>query len=142
MIRLLNVSLVALLLSLSLYSHASNAIAIIVHPENHNEFNERVARQIFLGQIKSFPDGKEAKPYAATDNEALREDFISKVLRRNPHTMNAYWARMIFTAKATPPRELPNAMAIKKVVASSLSAISYINSSDIDDSVRVVAIIE
>lgn len=142
MISLLNASIIALFLSLSLYSHANHTIAIIVHPENHNEFDERVTRQIFLGQIKSFPDGKEAKAFAVAGNEALRDDFITKVLRRNPHTMNAYWARMIFTAKATPPRELPSADAIKKMVANSPNAIGYINSSDIDNSVRVIAIIE
>lgn len=139
--KLIQASIISILLSFSFYSQASNAIAIVVHPDNHSEFDERIARQIFLGQVKSFPNGNEARPYTSS-NEELHNLFISKVLRRNPHTMNAYWARMIFTAKATPPRDLPDADAIKKMVASSVHAIGYLPSQDVDDNVRVIAIIE
>lgn len=142
MLNLLKIYSVFILLSLSLNTLADHAIAIIVHPDNHSEFDERLARQIFLGQVKSFPNGKEAQAYSPKDDETLINVFTNKVLRRNPHTMNAYWARMIFTAKATPPRELPDADAVKKVVSSSIHAISYINAEDADDSVRIIAIIE
>lgn len=142
MIKLLKNCAMLVILSFSLSAHANHSIAIIVHPDNPSEFDERVARQIFLGQVKSFPDGKEAQAYAAKDDEELRDLFVAKVLRRNPHTMNAYWARMIFTAKATPPRELPDTEAVKKMVSNSAHAISYIDTKDVDESIRVIAIVE
>lgn len=127
--------------SVSTSAHAAS-IAIIVHPDNNTNFDERIARQIFLGQVKSFPDGKEAVPYANAGDAELHEEFISKVLKRNPNTMNAYWARMIFTAKANPPRELPDSHTVKKIVASSVNSIAYIHPDDVDETVRVIAIVD
>jgi ABC-type phosphate transport system substrate-binding protein len=131
------------LLCLGITAQANAAIAIIVNPDNTNQLDERIVRQIYLGQIKSFPDGSEAKTYDnLAEEQNLRTDFVTKVLRRNPSTMNAYWARMIFTAKATPPQELTDSSAVKKMVANSRNAIGYIDSGSVDESVRVIATIE
>lgn len=129
-----------ILLGFSIQGHA--AIAVIVNPKNTNQLDERMVRQIFLGQIKTYPDGSEAQTYDTINEDSLRSEFITKVLRRNESTMNAYWARMIFTAKATPPQELPDSATVKKVVAGNKNAIGYINSGQVDDSVRVLLIIE
>lgn len=130
------------LLVFGLLTQAHAAIAIIVNPDNNTQFDERTVRQIFLGQIKTFPDGSEARAYDNLGNDALRSAFITQVLRRNESTMNAYWARMIFTAKATPPQELPNSASVKKTVAENKNAIGYIEADKIDSSVRVIVTIE
>lgn len=113
-------------------------IAVVVHPSNNNVLNERQVRQIFLGQIKTYPDGSEAQTFDNLNPKHLRSTFISQVLRRNENTMNAYWARMIFTAKATPPQELPDSETIKKVVSSNPRAISYLEARYVDSSVKTV----
>lgn len=113
-------------------------IAVIVHPSNNNVLDERQVRQIFLGQIKTYPDGSEAQTFDNLGSKTLRSAFISQVLRRNESTMNAYWARMIFTAKATPPQELPDSKTVKKVVSSNPRAIAYIEASQVDGSVKTV----
>lgn len=140
--RTFNLSLLfgLLLLGFSLSSYAS--IAVIIHPSNDNKFDERTVRQIFLGQIKTYPDGSEARAFDNLGDANLRSDFITKVLRRNESTMNAYWARMIFTAKATPPQELPDAASVLKMVAGNKQAIGYIDSSQVNDSVRVIVTID
>lgn len=129
-------------LCFGLFIQAHAAIAVIVNPDNETQFDERTVRQIFLGQIKTFPDGSVARTYDNLDNSDLRSAFIRKVLRRNESTMNAYWARMIFTAKATPPQELENSESVIKTVAANRNAISYIDSNDVDSSIRVVVTIE
>ena len=121
---------------------AHAAIAIIIHPDNQTQFDERTVRQLFLGQIKTFPDGSEARAYDNLGNSDLRSAFITKVLRRNENTMNAYWARMIFTAKATPPQELPNSASVIKTVAANKNAIGYIDAEEVDSSVRVIVTLE
>lgn len=130
------------LLFFSLLAQAHAPIAIIVNPSNNTQFDERTVRQIFLGQIKTYPDGSEARTYDNLGNSDLRSGFITKVLRRNESTMNAYWARMIFTAKATPPQELPNSDSVKKTVANNKNAIGYIEADLVDSTVRVIITIE
>lgn len=124
---------------LAMQAHA--AIAVVVNPDNANQLDQREVRQIFLGQIKTFPDGEEAQTLDNMTGD-LRDDFISKVLKRNVNTMNAYWARMLFTAKATPPKELSDSEQVKQAIANNKNAIGYIDSSQVDDSVRVLMTIE
>lgn len=140
--KTVNTALLITLFCLGFAVHSHAAIAVVVNPKNNNQLDERMVRQIFLGQIKTYPDGSEAQTYDTAGNDNLRSDFVTKVLRRNESTMNAYWARMIFTAKATPPQELPDSATVKKVVAGNKNAIGYISSDQVDDSVRVLMIIE
>lgn len=130
-----------LLYCVCLANTQASEIAIVVHPNNTNHLDERMIRQIFLGQIKTYPDGLAAQTFDNTGNDNLRSAFISSVLRRNESTMNAYWARMIFTAKAIPPQELSDSKTVKKVVANNERAISYMDSALVDESVRVVMLI-
>ena len=52
--------------------------------------------------------------------------------------VNAYWARLLFTGRASPPRSLPSPAAILQSVRENKDAIAYIDSRDLDQSVKVV----
>ena len=52
--------------------------------------------------------------------------------------MEATWSRLIFTGKAQPPKEMPDAAAVKKAVAADPKAIGYIQKSEVDSTVKVV----
>ncbi len=67
-----------------------------------------------------------------------RDVFIGKVLRKNERKLKAYWSKQVFSGKAGPPRQLGDDAAVKAFVASNNSAIGYIDSSQIDDSVKPV----
>ena len=140
--RITKLTLITLFCSLLAMQAQADSIAVIVNAQNTNTLDERMIRQIFLGQINTFPDGKEAQTFDTTDQGNLRSDFITKVLRRNENTMNAYWARMIFTARATPPKELPDSDAVKEAVAANAGGIGYIAANQVDDSVRVVLTVD
>ena len=51
------------------------------------------------------------------------------------------WSRLIFTGKATPPKELPDAAAVKKAVATDPKAIGYIDKSEVDSTVKVLLLL-
>ena len=52
--------------------------------------------------------------------------------------MKAYWAKIIFTGRGQPPRQVATSAEAKKLVAQNPNAIAYIDSAMVDDSVRVV----
>ena len=52
--------------------------------------------------------------------------------------MKATWARLTFSGKGVPPKELPNSADVKKFVAGNPNAIGYIEKSAVDASVKVV----
>jgi hypothetical protein len=52
--------------------------------------------------------------------------------------VKATWSRLVFTGKASPPKELPDAAAVKKAVAADPKAIGYIEKSEVDSTVKVL----
>ena len=133
----LTIILCAILLSLG-YSVSSHAeIAVIVNNDNNNSLDLKNIRKIFLGKTKAFPDGTEAKPLDQPEDSAIKSEFTSKVLRKTAASLNSYWSRMLFSSKGRPPRAM-SADNVKKTIASNKNAIGYIDSKDIDSTVKVL----
>lgn len=93
--------------------------------------------RIFLGQTSIFSDGSRAIPLDISGD--LRNQFYSNILKRKPEQVEKYWARMIFTGKAQPPREI-RAADVKNIVAETPGAISYMDSSKVDGSVKILRV--
>lgn len=53
--------------------------------------------------------------------------------------MNAYWTRLLFTGRASPPQSAENAKDIIDAVVANQNAIAYIHQDDLVESVRVIA---
>lgn len=96
---------------------------------------------IFLSEATRFPDGGEAVALDQPIGSPLRDDFYLKVANRTPALMKAYWTKKIFTGRGQPPRELPNSLAVRKLVADNPTLIGYIERSALDASVRPVLVV-
>lgn len=117
---------------------AWSGVAVVVHPGNTNAMSEDDISRVFLGKKKTFPDGSEAIPVDQSDGSANRSAFVSEVLKKNDQQIKAYWAQLLFTGKGTPPKEVGSSQDVKKLVAQNPSLIGYIDSADVDASVKVV----
>ncbi len=93
---------------------------------------------IFLGKSNSFPSGGTAVPSDQPDSAAVRELFYTKVTGKSTAQVKAAWSRLVFSGKATPPKELASSADVKKFVAANPDAIGYIEKSAVDSSVKVV----
>jgi len=60
------------------------------------------------------------------------------VTGKSDSQLQAYWSRLVFTGKGKPPKTIGSSALIKSQVASRANAIAYIDSSEVDDSVKVV----
>jgi ABC-type phosphate transport system substrate-binding protein len=68
----------------------------------------------------------------------IKTTFYEKVSGHDLSQVKATWSRLIFTGKAQPPKEMPDAAAVKKAVAADPKAIGYIQKSEVDSTVKVV----
>lgn len=93
---------------------------------------ERVA-DIFLGRATP---GEVWHPIDSSD-EALREQFYQRVAGMSANRARAHWARLVFAARAAPPRELTTAQAEEAVLADNL-AITYTLASRVPRDAHVV----
>lgn len=132
--KLLNPALV--LASLLFCQVAYAELAIIVHPSNNSNMSQDEISKVFLGKSKSFSNGETALPVNQKGNPL--DTFNTQVLKKSSSQIKAYWSKLIFTGKGTPPKDLDNDAEVKKMVANNPNVIGYIDASKVDGSVKVV----
>lgn len=130
---------IALLASTLSVSSAWADISVVINPANTNAVSADDLNRLFLGRASSFADGSKATPLNMAEGQAARDEFDNKVLSRSSAQLKAYWSKLVFTGKGTPPKELADDAAVKAAVAADSSAIGYISSASVDGSVKVVA---
>lgn len=80
----------------------------------------------------------ELTPLDLPESNPVRQFFYKKATDRDAAQVKAVWARINFTGRGKPPKELPDATAVKKAVAADPKAIGYILKSDVDSTVNVI----
>lgn len=129
------------LAALALGAGAANAeVVVIVNTKNAAaSLSTEQISALYLGNTTTFPDGSNAALADQPEAAGIRGDFYQKATGRSSAQVKATWARLTFTGKATPPKELKSDADVKAWVASDPKAIGYIDSSAVDGSVKAVA---
>ena len=130
----------AVVIGLLTLAHAASAqVAVIVNPKSAiaSMSSEQVS-SIFLGKSNTLPSGAAAAPVDLPEGSAVHEQFYSKASGKTSAQVKATWARLTFSGKATPPKELGSSADVKKFVASNPDAIGYIEKSAVVGSVKAV----
>ncbi|PCK07170.1 MAG: phosphate ABC transporter substrate-binding protein [Alteromonadaceae bacterium] len=112
--------------------------SVIVHPSNGNSLTAKAIQRIFLSKMKTFPDGDVILPIDQPLETDIRKNFIKVILKKRESQMSAYWASVVFTGKGLPPKQVEDGKSVKNLVAKNPNTIGYIDSSKVDDSVKVV----
>lgn len=128
-----------LVVSLISMNQAVAEVAIVVHPSNTSTFDKSSIKRIFLGKTKSFSNGRSAILLSASPKSSATEEFNDKVIGKSSNQVNAYWSKMIFTGKGTPPQEMASTDAIISAISANPDAIGYLDASAATDAVKVVA---
>ncbi|MGK0515091.1 MAG: hypothetical protein ACI9W0_001500, partial [Gammaproteobacteria bacterium] len=113
-------------------------VAVIVNPGNANALDAETIKKIYLGKAKSFDNGNKVNP-ATQNGTAIADEFNSKVVGKSSSQLNAYWSKLVFTGKGTPPEKFDSDQAVIDFVAANGDSIGYIDSSKATDKVKVIA---
>jgi ABC-type phosphate transport system substrate-binding protein len=129
----------AAVVALGLSSLCMAEVVVIVHPSaDVSSLTEDDVSRIFLGKSKSFPSGGQALPMNQNEGSAIRDKFNSVVCKKNSSQYKAYWSQLVFTGKGTLPKDVSGDAAVKSLVAANPNMIGYIDSSAVDNTVKVV----
>lgn len=129
-------------LCLLVSSVASANLAVIVNKGNSSELTADAVKRIYLGKMDTFSDGTPVSPLDIADG-AVKDDFNQSIVGRNTSQVSAYWSKMIFTGKGTPPDVKPDENAVIDAVANNPTAIGYISMDALGgraDEVRVITL--
>ena len=131
----------AALLSLPLLASAEDLAIIASKNSSVATISDAEAQQLFSGQLRSL-NGKAVQTLDLASGNSHRNAFYQQLLGRTPDQMRSHWARLIFTGKARPPREVSSTAEMMSLIAGSNDYIGYVPAADVSDKVKVLRVIK
>ena len=114
-------------------------IVVIVNSENTaSDFSQRQLVDLYMGRDLYFPDGSMALRLDQSPESKVRHEFYKNLVGKSVAQINAYWARLLFTGRASPPQVISDSQGVLKAVRNNTNAVGYINESELDAGVKVV----
>lgn len=128
---LIKISVAAAVLALALPAMAE--VVVVVNPKAaESSMGKDQVAQFFLGKSTSMT------PIDQPEGTPIRAEFYKKVTDKDASQVKSLWSKLVFTGKATMPKEVADSAAVKKAVAGDPKAIGYIDKSAVDSSVKVI----
>lgn len=128
----LSIRSVFALVLLGLSALAQAEVAVIVTAGSGAAPSKADVANIFLGKDKSL------KGVDQEDWNPTKEKFYADVTSKNEAQLKSYWSGLVFTGKGQPlPTEASDAAVVAKV-ATGAEAIGYVDSTAVNDSVKVL----
>ena len=122
-----------------LAAHSAVAeMVVIVGKGGPDAMTKEQVADVFLGKAASLPGGAAAAPQDQPEASPLRDEFYTKMTGKSAAQAKAYWSKLAFTGKGTPPPEAANSAAVKKAVAAAPGGIGYVEKAAADATVKVV----
>jgi ABC-type phosphate transport system substrate-binding protein len=119
--------------ALALALPAMAEVVVVVNPKAaESSMTKDQVAQFFLGKSSAMT------PVDQPESAPIRAEFYKKVTDKDASQVKSLWSKLVFTGKATMPKEAADSAAVKKAVASDPKAIGYIEKSAVDGSVKVI----
>jgi len=128
--------IIASLIAAAAFAAAAPAMAevvVVVNPKAaESSMTKDQVAQFFLGKSTSMT------PIDQADSSPIRAEFYKKVADKDAAQAKALWSKLVFTGKATMPKEAGDNAGVKAALAANPKAIGYIDKSAVDATVKVV----
>ncbi|MCB1936717.1 MAG: hypothetical protein KDF59_12310 [Nitrosomonas sp.] len=131
--------LIAFVILALLPASVSADIVVIVNPANKIEsLSKRQVVDLYMGRKSHFPNGTRPLRFDQPSNSNLRAVFYYQLTQMSLPSINAYWARLVFTGRASAPLALASDDEMLEVVEKNQHAIGYIDKKYLNDRVKVI----
>lgn len=132
---------VSLALIASVATSAGDRLAVIVNPARKASPDDAWLRLVYLKQRRDWEDGEPIVPVNRESGSAARQAFADRILRLSPNRLTSYWNERYFDG-VLPPITFDSDRAVVRYVASEPNAIGYVAPDAVDESVKVVLMLE
>lgn len=114
-------------------------IVVIINPANQIEsLTKRQVIDLYMGRSSHFPNGIRPLRFDQPTNSETRAHFYHQLTHMNLASINAYWARLIFTGRASAPQALSSNEEMLEIVENNQYAIGYIDKRYLNNHVKVI----
>jgi ABC-type phosphate transport system substrate-binding protein len=116
----------------------ADVVAVVSSKSPVTTLSKIQVADIFLGKTIRFPDGVQAVPIDQAEGSPERDEFYATFTGKSPAQIKSHWSKIIFTGRGQPPKAVSNSVEVRKLIAANPQAISYIERSAVDSSVKVL----
>jgi ABC-type phosphate transport system substrate-binding protein len=128
-------------LILVMAASAPAQISVIVAKASEVKATKAEVKEIFTGAKLKWPNGNKIQVIDQPDTE-LGKKFYDLAIGKSANQVRRQWTKLLLSGQAAAPLKQPSDKNVKKIVASNPTAIGYIATSALDDSVREILRIE
>lgn len=130
------------ILCISLICASSAFAEDIVVVMNNKSSVDKLSRDevvdVYMGRSRKLSSGVTALPLDLPITAVEREEFYSRLTGKSANQINAYWARLILTGRASPPKEMHSQDELNKTITNNDSAIAYMNRRAANSTLKVL----
>ena len=102
---------------------------VVVHSKSSiSSLTHKQVMSLFLGRAKFLPSGERARVLDFPIDSDARADFYRTLTGKNIADIDAYWARLQYSGKASPPLPVSGSEQVLLIVGQESSAIAYLPS--------------
>ncbi|GAB1259244.1 type 2 periplasmic-binding domain-containing protein [Aurantivibrio plasticivorans] len=128
-----------IILTLIASAMAQAEIAVIVSSDSPiTAADVKALERVYLGKANQI-DGKDVEVINQGDGEAVTTEFNRVVLNKSNSQVKAYWSKLVFTGKGSPPNTVNNDAEVIAAVKADPRLVGYIDSAAVTPDVKVVA---
>ncbi|MBI3131334.1 MAG: hypothetical protein HYZ13_08250 [Acidobacteria bacterium] len=126
------------LLAGGVWSFAGDLVVVV----NASSGVERLTREevinLFMGRTRKLAVGLTALPIDQGGTAPDRTRFYRSLLGKELPEINAYWARLLFSGQASPPRQAETEAEVLEILHNTKGAIAYLDRKLVDRRLRIV----
>jgi len=122
---------------------ATRRLAVVANTSNaHDSLTRSELGRMFLRARTEWARGERCIPIDQAGTSEIRAQFYRQVLDKSVYEMKRYWMQETMTGNAKPPVSLENSQTVKKYINKIEGGIAYIYEDEIDDTVKVIRIVD
>lgn len=111
-------------------------IAIVINEASAvRQISHSEAVNIFMGRYRRLPNDSVALPI---DQAPLKARFYRALVQKDMAEINSYWARLVFSGRASPPQQTDSLEDLVDIVTHNNNALGYVDAGHMPSHIRVL----
>ena len=136
----MKVLLSTLFLVLSGLGSTANAepVVVVSAASSLRQLSQDEVVNIFLGRYRRLPNGDTALPIDQPESSPVRADFYRRLVNKDLNEINAYWSRLIFSGRTSPPLQASSSADVIVWLLGQPGGVAYVDRTQVDKRLRIV----
>jgi len=114
----------------------ADILVVMSEKSSSKQLSKQDIERIFLNKTRFLPGGERVEVIEGISSE-LKDSFYHEVTRKSTSQLRSYWAKLIFTGKGKPPRQIKKDNLVN-YLNENPNAITYISEAQMNDSLKVL----